>query len=381
MGGFHYTMIIRDDLTRYTWVYFLKQKSEAAETFEQFLSDVRDLGEVETVRSDDGGEFTSKAFVQVCSRHRIKRELTTADSAAYNGVAERALGHIVKTSLAASIQAPLLYPDVKVPTADDLWPEAVRWACDTLNRSATTANPQRTSPYEMMYDKTPAVRILPFLKPCFYRNSRRNRKHKPLGAPGFYLEPGINHPRDSMRILSLSRKVITTRNVTWWAPSPKPTANGFPEAEAGREAGNDTEATTDNPDDDSSSSDRDLGSSQTEPSDDDMSSSSESSSEASTEEKDDVVERAEADSHDSGAEETESTPQPLRTVLRQLSSFNSDPPNDSNKKLGRTRRQTSLLSGNVAEEAFCLMKEPPERLHSGGVQGDFGGIYGVPRGG
>ena len=82
IGGFHYTMIIRDDLTRYTWVYFLKEKSDAAETFEQFLSDVRDLGEVETVRSDNGGEFTSKAFIRVCSSHRIKRELTTAESAA-----------------------------------------------------------------------------------------------------------------------------------------------------------------------------------------------------------------------------------------------------------------------------------------------------------
>ena len=91
IGGVHYTMIIRDDLTRYTWVYSLKHKSDAAEMFEQFLSDVRHLGEVETVRSDDGGEVTSKEFIQVCSSHRIKRELTTAESSAYNGVAERAL--------------------------------------------------------------------------------------------------------------------------------------------------------------------------------------------------------------------------------------------------------------------------------------------------
>ena len=82
MGGFPHTMIIRDDLTPYAWVYFLKHKSETAETFQQFLSDVRDLGDVETVGSDDGGEFTSKALIRVCSSHSIKRELTTADSAA-----------------------------------------------------------------------------------------------------------------------------------------------------------------------------------------------------------------------------------------------------------------------------------------------------------
>ena len=153
-------------------------------------------------------------------------------------------------------------------------------------------------------------------------------------------------------------------------PSTKPKANSFPDVEAGREAGNDTEHTTDNPDEFSSSSDRDLGSNRSgeeglltlsrdaKISDHDASSSSGSSSEATTEEKDDVDERADACSHDSGAEETESTPQPLRTVLQQLFSFNSDPPSDSKKKLGRTRRQPSLLDGNAAEEAFCLMKKP-----------------------
>ena len=55
-----YTLIVRDDLSRYTWVYFMRPKSDAAELFEQFLADTRADGvpsEVVIVRSDGGGQF------------------------------------------------------------------------------------------------------------------------------------------------------------------------------------------------------------------------------------------------------------------------------------------------------------------------------------
>ena len=36
-----YVMIVKDDFTRYSWVYFLERKSDAAEAFRKFLADVR----------------------------------------------------------------------------------------------------------------------------------------------------------------------------------------------------------------------------------------------------------------------------------------------------------------------------------------------------
>ena len=120
INGSRYAMIVRDDFTRYSWLYFLRHKSDASAKFEQFLSDVRGHGDVECVRSDNGGEFTSRAFTSICNRHRIKQEFTTADSAMYNGVAERGLGIIETTAMAGRIEAPLLFPGANVPSGRNL---------------------------------------------------------------------------------------------------------------------------------------------------------------------------------------------------------------------------------------------------------------------
>ena len=41
IGGKWYTLIVRDDCTRFTRVYFLGKKSDACSAFELFLADVR----------------------------------------------------------------------------------------------------------------------------------------------------------------------------------------------------------------------------------------------------------------------------------------------------------------------------------------------------
>ena len=50
-----YIMIVKDDYSRYAWMYYRPQKSDAAESFKRFLVDIRDRGTlslVECVRSD-----------------------------------------------------------------------------------------------------------------------------------------------------------------------------------------------------------------------------------------------------------------------------------------------------------------------------------------
>ena len=54
-------------IPRYSWLYFLKHKSDAAESFRKFLADVRADGvpsRVEMVRSDNGGEFHGAEFYE-----------------------------------------------------------------------------------------------------------------------------------------------------------------------------------------------------------------------------------------------------------------------------------------------------------------------------
>ena len=134
--------LIRDDFTRMTWVYFLRKKSNATEAFKHFLADVRADGvpsTVEIVRSDGGGEFSfDGSFGDLCRDRGIKQEFTCQDSPEMNGIAERALGLIEASAMAAHFQAKEIFAGIPLPTSDRLWAESMRWACDCLNRTATT---------------------------------------------------------------------------------------------------------------------------------------------------------------------------------------------------------------------------------------------------
>ena len=64
-----------DDYSHKTWIYFLKKKDEVFESFKEFKALVENLSEkrIKTLRSDNGGEFTSSEFNKYCREARIKR--------------------------------------------------------------------------------------------------------------------------------------------------------------------------------------------------------------------------------------------------------------------------------------------------------------------
>ena len=76
-------MLVKGGFSRYSWVYFLKHKSDAADAFRKLLADVHADGvpsKVEIVRSDNGGEFVGGEFGEVCKQFCIRQEFTNADS-------------------------------------------------------------------------------------------------------------------------------------------------------------------------------------------------------------------------------------------------------------------------------------------------------------
>ena len=80
-GGKRYPVIIKDDYSRYAWMYFISHKSDATDAFARFLSDLRLEGvppEVVVVRLDDGGEFSEGKFGRLCRDRNIKQEFTTS---------------------------------------------------------------------------------------------------------------------------------------------------------------------------------------------------------------------------------------------------------------------------------------------------------------
>ena len=101
-------MIVRDDYSHYTWVFFLRHKNETAKFFSEFLARVAPR-KVGVVRTDGGEEFSEGKIAVTLPRAEHSREFTTADSLEYNGVSERQNAINESAGLAAKLQDPLLF--------------------------------------------------------------------------------------------------------------------------------------------------------------------------------------------------------------------------------------------------------------------------------
>jgi transposase InsO family protein len=87
----HYFMLLVDDYTRMTTIFFLKKKSKEFENFKTYKEMVEIEAElkIKCLRSDNGGEFTSKDLMELCNDHGIKRKFSVARTHQQNGVVER----------------------------------------------------------------------------------------------------------------------------------------------------------------------------------------------------------------------------------------------------------------------------------------------------
>ncbi len=73
------------------WLYTIKLKSEALEVFKKFKTLIeKESGKsIKILRTDGGGEYTSKSFEEFCSNEGISHEATSPYTPQHNGLAER----------------------------------------------------------------------------------------------------------------------------------------------------------------------------------------------------------------------------------------------------------------------------------------------------
>ena len=160
LGGHRFFVTFIDDFSRKTWVFFLSHKSQVLDKFRQFvhLVETSTGKRVQTLRTDNGGEFTSTAFSDFCASKGISRELPPPYTPERNGVAERR-----NRSLLDITRCLLL--DKQLPAY--LWGEAVKAAAEILNLRSTKRHPNKT-PKELFTGKKPTVSHLKiFGSPAF----------------------------------------------------------------------------------------------------------------------------------------------------------------------------------------------------------------------
>ena len=91
LGGHLYYVTFIDDNYRKTRLYLLKTKYEVFDRFKEFKSEVETIIErkIKTLRSNNGGEYTSKELIAYCKEAGIKKELIIPYYPEQNGFPER----------------------------------------------------------------------------------------------------------------------------------------------------------------------------------------------------------------------------------------------------------------------------------------------------
>nr|GEY49410.1 putative ribonuclease H-like domain-containing protein [Tanacetum cinerariifolium] len=106
-----YRLVISDDYSRYTWVFFLATKDETTSILKKFITKIENLVDkkVKLVRCDNRTEFKNSVMNDFFAMKGIRREFSVARTPQQNGVAKRRNKILIEA-------ARTMLPDSKLPT-------------------------------------------------------------------------------------------------------------------------------------------------------------------------------------------------------------------------------------------------------------------------
>ncbi|GKE06204.1 putative ribonuclease H-like domain-containing protein [Tanacetum coccineum] len=128
-----YCLVIIDDFSRFSWVFFLRTKDETSGILKDFIRQIENQlnKKVKTIRCDNGTEFKNRDMIEFCGSKGIKREYSNARTPQQNGVAERKNRTLIEA-------ARTMLADSFLPNT--FWAEAVSTVCYVLNMPVTAEN-------------------------------------------------------------------------------------------------------------------------------------------------------------------------------------------------------------------------------------------------
>nr|GEY93899.1 putative ribonuclease H-like domain-containing protein [Tanacetum cinerariifolium] len=159
-----YCLVVIDDYSRFSWVFFLATKDETSRILKAFITGIENLidHKVKIIRCDNGTEFKNKEMNEFCEKKEIKREFSVARTPQQNGVAKRKNRTLIEA-------AKTMLADSKLPTT--FWAEAVNTACYVQNR-VLVIKPHNKTPYELFHGRTPSLSFMrPFWFPVIILNT------------------------------------------------------------------------------------------------------------------------------------------------------------------------------------------------------------------
>jgi transposase InsO family protein len=186
IGGCKLCLVMVDDYSCFTWLFFLQEKSQTQETLKGFLRQAQnEFGlRIKKIRSDNGTEFKNSQIEGFLEEEGIKHEFSSPYTPQQNGVVER-------KNITLLDMARTMLDDYKTPNR--FWAEAISTACYSINRLYLHRILKKTS-YELLTGKKPNVSYFRvFGRKCFILIKRgRNSKFAPKAVEGFLLGYDLN---------------------------------------------------------------------------------------------------------------------------------------------------------------------------------------------
>ena len=225
LGGSVYLIMFVDSASRWMRPYGMRRKCETTAYVQTFLADMNGMGRPNCFRTDNGGEFISRDYVDYCDSAGIRREYTAPGKPQQNAIVKSAIWRAMKGGHAARLEIGRLFPDVdlgKIPfvgaNSNRLWLEAALWASDCFNRSATKANTGWRSPHEVFFGRLPDPPVIPFFHPGMMRVDR-STKSDAQAVKCFYLNNGHNHSSSTVKVLKrFTGGVCYYSDIAWMVP-------------------------------------------------------------------------------------------------------------------------------------------------------------------
>ncbi|GJS95429.1 putative ribonuclease H-like domain-containing protein [Tanacetum coccineum] len=147
-----YCLVVTNDYSRFSWVFFLATKDETSEILKTFITGIENQinYKVKIIRCDNGTEFKHNDMNQFCRIKGIKREFSVSKTLQQNKVAERKNKTLIEV-------ARTMLTDSLLPTT--FWAEAVSTACYVQNRVLVT-KPHNKTPYELLHGTPPSISFM-----------------------------------------------------------------------------------------------------------------------------------------------------------------------------------------------------------------------------
>ncbi|KAI3708855.1 hypothetical protein L2E82_38363 [Cichorium intybus] len=198
--GKKYILVIIDDYSRFTWVFFLRLKSEAPEEMINFIKQIelKLKRPVRRIRSDNGSEFKNITLDSFLKNKGIEHNFSAPYTPQQNGVVERK-----NRTLCEAARSMLIFADLP----QYFWAEAIATACYTQNRSLIHKQLHKT-PYEVINNRKPNIKFFHiFGCRCFIKNNKDHlSKFESRSDEGIFL--GYSFTSAAYRVLNKRTRVI-----------------------------------------------------------------------------------------------------------------------------------------------------------------------------